>query len=147
MAEKKGHKNFCRALNKIIIGKGLSKTEIKVIDGLFSVCKVTDFGEINPSERFNFISATDEENSLICLTENVPKNYTDRVDGWRAMRIQGVLDFSLIGILSKILGVLAEERIGIAAVSTFNTDYIFVKENQLKRATEALSKAGYKILF
>lgn len=63
------------------------------------------------------------------------------------MKIQGVLDFSLIGILSKILGVLAEERIGIATVSTFNTDYIFVKENQLKRATEALSKAGYKILF
>lgn len=63
------------------------------------------------------------------------------------MRIQGVLDFSLIGILSKILGVLAEEKIGIAAVSTFNTDYIFVKDNQLQRAAEALSKAGYKILF
>lgn len=63
------------------------------------------------------------------------------------MRIQGVLDFSLIGILSKILGVLAEEKIGIAAVSTFNTDYIFVKDDQLQRAAEALSKAGYKILF
>lgn len=90
---------------------------------------------------------TDEENSLICRTENIPSDCTDRVDGWRAMRIQGVLDFSLIGILSKILGILAEAQIGIVAVSTFNTDYIFVKDALLSEATKALSTAGYKILF
>lgn len=126
--------------------KGVVDTEIKVIDGSFSVCKVTDFSEVDPSKKFNFISATDEENSLICLTENVPDNFTERIDGWRALKIQGVLDFSLIGILSKILGLLAEAKIGIAAVSTYNTDYIFVKETDLGKAVETLAEANYKII-
>ncbi len=126
--------------------KGVVYTEIKVIDGSFSVCKVTDFSEVDPSKKFNFISATDEENSLICLTENVPDNFTERIDGWRALKIQGVLDFSLIGILSKILGLLAEAKIGIAAVSTYNTDYIFFKETDLGKAVETLAEANYKII-
>lgn len=126
--------------------KGVVYTEIKVIDGSFSVCKVTDFSEVDPSKKFNFISATDEENSLICLTENVPDNFTERIDGWRALKIQGVLDFSLIGILSKILGLLAEAKIGIAAVSTYNTDYIFVKETDLGKAVETLAEENYKII-
>ena len=126
--------------------KGVVYTEIKVIDGSFSVCKVTDFSEVDPSKKFNFISATDEENSLICLTENVPDNFTERIDGWRALKIRGVLDFSLIGILSKILGLLAEAKIGIAAVSTYNTDYIFVKETDLGKAVETLAEANYIII-
>lgn len=126
--------------------KGVVYTEIKVIDGSFSVCKVTDFSEVDPSKKFNFISATDEENSLICLTENVPDNFTERIDGWRALKIQGVLDFSLIGILSKILGLLAEAKIGIAAVSTYNTDYIFVKETDLDKEVETLAEANYIII-
>ena len=126
--------------------KGVVYTEIKVIDSSFSVCKVTDFSEVDPSKKFNFISATDEENSLICLTENVPDNFTKRIDGWRALKIQGVLDFSLIGILSKILGLLAEAKIGIAAVSTYNTDYIFVKETDLDKAVETLAEANYRII-
>lgn len=126
--------------------KGVVDTEIKVIDGSFSVCKITDFSEVDPSKKFNFISATDEENSLICLAENVPDNFTERIDGWRALKIQGVLDFSLIGILSKNLGLLAEAKIGIAAVSTYNTDYIFVKETDLDKAVETLAEANYKII-
>lgn len=126
--------------------KGVVYTEIKVIDGSFSVCKVTDFSEVDPSKKFNFISATDEENSLICLTENVPDNFTERIDGWRALKIQGVLDFLLIGILSKILDLLAESKIGIAAVSTYNTDYIFVKETDLGKAVETLAEANHKII-
>lgn len=126
--------------------KGVVYTEIKVIDGSFSVCKVTDFSEVDPSKKFNFISATDEENSLICLTENVPDNFTERIDGWRTLKIQGVLDFSLIGILSKILGLLAEAKIGIAAVSTYNKDYIFVKETDLGKAVETLAEANHKII-
>lgn len=119
--------------------------EIKIIDGSFSVCKAVDFSAVDISGKFNFISATDEENSLICLTKNVPNNVTNRIDGWRALRIQGVLDFSLIGILSKILDLLAEAKIGIAAVSTFNTDYIFVKEADLDKAVATLAEADYKI--
>ena len=96
--------------------------EIKRIDYDFSVCKVEDFSMVDPAQPFYFTGRTDEENSLVCMTENVPKNATERDDGWKAFRIQGVLDFSLIGILSKISALMAQHDIGIFAVSTYNTD-------------------------
>ena len=68
-----------------------------------------------------------------------------RDDGWKALRIIGILDFSLIGILARISSVLAENRIGIFAVSTFNTDYIFVKKNDFDKSIKALEDAGFII--
>ena len=75
----------------------------------------------------------------------MPGNVTDRDDGWRAFRIQGVLDFSLIGILSRISAVLADNGIGIFALSTYNTDYILTRKDSWERALEALKKAGYAV--
>ena len=119
--------------------------EIKKIAYDFSVCKVEDYSHINLDAAYSFVGKTDEEKSLVCLTCYVPGNVTDRDDGWKAFRIQGVLNFSLIGILSKISSLLAENEIGIFAISTFNTDYILTKEENFGRAIEALSKAGYQI--
>ena len=87
-----------------------------------------------------------EELSLVCKTEDTPKRTMARDDGWKGFRIQGVLDFSLIGILSKISGILADHKIGIFAVSTYNTDYILVKEENFERALEVLALEGYKIV-
>ena len=70
----------------------------------------------------------------------------ERDDGWRAFRIQGVLDFSLVGILSEITGILAEDKIGIFAISTFNTDYILTKKENYQKALDLLDAEGYKIL-
>ena len=53
-----------------------------------------------------------------------------RDDGWKAFRIQGVLDFSLIGILAKIAAALADNGISIFAVSTYNTDYVLIKSKE-----------------
>ena len=112
----------------------------------FSVCKVEDYSLVNVGSEFCFVGKTDEENSLVCLTEDVPENVTVQDDGWKAFRIKGVLDFSLIGILSKIATILAENQIGIFAVSTFNTDYILVKAENFTRALNALEHAGYQVL-
>lgn len=71
---------------------------------------------------------------------------TDRDDGWKAFRIQGILDFSFIGILSAISDILAENKIGIFAISTFNTDYILTKAENYQKAIELLADAGYIIL-
>ena len=79
------------------------------------------------------------------MTVCVPENVTERDDGWRAFRIQGVLDFSLIGILAGISKVLAERKIGIFVVSTYNTDYVMVKKENYKKALAALADAGYEI--
>ena len=85
----------------------------------FSVCKVVDYSGIDLTQPFCFTGATDEEYSLVCLEGLVPHNTTEREDGWRGFRIVGKLDFSLIGILARISGILAEAGIGIFAVSTF----------------------------
>lgn len=119
--------------------------EIKKIAYDLSVCKVEDYSLVNLDAEYCFVGKTDEEKSLVCLTCDVPGNVTDRDDGWKAFRIQGVLDFSLIGILSKISSVLAENEIGIFAISTFNTDYILTKKENYDKAIAVLSKAGYQI--
>ena len=119
--------------------------ELKKIDHKLSVCKVADILSIDLKADFYFIGKTDEELSLVCKTEDVPLNTTERDDGWRGFRIQGVLDFSMIGILSKLSGILADNRIGIFAVSTYNTDYILVKEADFPRALEALASEGYTV--
>lgn len=120
--------------------------ELLMIDAAFSICKIENIAEVNFSDEYWFLSKTDEEISLVCQTRFVPKNIIAKEDGWKAFRIQGILDFSLIGILSKISTVLAENKIGIFAVSTYNTDYIFVKEIDSKLSQEKLQKAGYTIL-
>ncbi len=119
--------------------------KIKKIDADFSVCKVADYSLTKLDAEYVFLGKTDEELSLVCLTGDVPPNVTDRDDGWRAFRIEGILDFSLIGILSKISGILAENKIGLFAVSTFNTDYILIKRENYDRAIDLLHEAGYEI--
>ena len=120
--------------------------ELKRINYKLTVCKVSEVTSINKDSDFYFIGKTDEELSLVCKTEDTPRNTIERDDGWRSFRIQGVLDFSLIGILSRLSSVLAEHKIGIFAVSTFNTDYILVKEENLEPALEVLESEGYRIV-
>ena len=118
---------------------------LKIIDDIFSICKVNDYGEINMSSPFVFIGSTDEEKSLVCPTRLVPGNTVERDDGWRAFRIEGTLDFSLIGILADISKVLADGKVGIFASSTFNTDYIPTKSECFEHAIELLKSAGYSV--
>ena len=111
----------------------------------FSICKVVDYTQIDLESPFVFTGSTDEEKSLVCPTELVPQNTVERDDGWKALRIIGMLDFSLVGILARISNILAENSIGIFAVSTFNTDYIFVKRFNFDKAIKALEDAGFII--
>lgn len=119
---------------------------LKKIPHRLSVCKVADVSDLDLSADFYFIGKTDEELSLVCRTEAAPDGTTEREDGWRGFYIQGVLDFSLIGILSELSRILAENRIGIFAVSTYNTDYILVKEENYERALDALTAEGYNVI-
>ena len=120
--------------------------ELKKLEYDLTVCKVATITDIDMTADFYFIGKTDEEISLVCKTEDTPKKTTECDDGWKGFRIQGILDFSLIGILSKLSGILAENNIGIFAVSTFNTDYILVKAENFERALNVLSVEGYTIV-
>lgn len=120
--------------------------KLKALPYALTVCRLADVSEIDLKKGFYFLARTDEELSLVCRTEDTPANTAARDDGWRAFRIEGVLDFSLIGILSKISAILAENKIGIFAVSTYNTDYILVKEEHFDRALQVLAENGYTIV-
>ncbi|MEA4915191.1 MAG: ACT domain-containing protein [Christensenella sp.] len=119
---------------------------LKILPQTFTVCQLPDVSGVDFSKEFLFFSKTDEELSLVCETSAVPAIALAREDGWCGFRVGGVLDFSLVGILAEISGVLAAQKISIFAVSTFNTDYIFTKADVFDRAKEALCAKGYAIL-
>ena len=119
--------------------------KLKRIHRDFSVCQVEDYSLVNLESEYCFIGKTDEERSLVCAESEGPSNVIKREDGWKAICICGVLDFSLIGILSEIAAVLADNAISIFAVSTYNTDYILIKSEDYQRGLEALKSAGYEI--
>lgn len=118
---------------------------LKKLPYSLTVCQLKSAADMDFSAGFYFFGKTDGELSLVCRTEDVPAVTAAREDGWRGFRVEGVLDFSLVGILSRLSAVLAENGIGIFAVSTYNTDYILVKEQDFNRALAALAAAGYEI--
>ena len=118
---------------------------LEVLTQKFTVCKVCTLPPELLEAPFCFVGKTDRELSLVCETALTPKDTLAREDGWRAMRVTGTLDFSLVGILSKLSGILAEANVGIFAISTYDTDYILVKELQLQRSAEALSAKGIRV--
>lgn len=111
----------------------------------FCVCRIPGPQDVDLLQPFTFLSVTDREVSLVCTEEHAPKDCTAREDGWRAFHVEGVLDFSLTGILAGIANVLAAQKIPIFALSTYDTDYVLIKEEYLQRALQALKEAGYRI--
>lgn len=137
---------WCKDYDLMYTENGGAPITLHILNEDFTVCKVTDYSKVDFSRPFCFVGKTDEENSLVCETEYVPDNTTEREDGWKAFRIVGTLDFALVGILSKISAILAKKNIGIFAISTYNTDYVLTKEKDYDDALEALSQSGYEIL-
>ena len=118
---------------------------LRKLDENLTVCKVKDVSEINLNDSILFVGKTKDEISVVCETSLVPSNIIEREDGFKGFRIDGQLDFSLIGILAPIAKILADNTIGIFVVSTFDTDYILVKEDKFDRALQLLNAAGYQI--
>lgn len=120
--------------------------EFKKLHQELSVCKVEDYSLVDLGAEYCFIGKTDEEKSLGCITDDVPANVIQREDGWKGLRIQGTFDFSLVGILAKLSAILADNAIPIFAISTYNTDYILIKDEYYQKALDALERSGYRIV-
>ncbi len=119
--------------------------KLKKLPYELTVCKVSNVSDINLDTDICFVGKTDEEISLVCRIKDTPADTAERDGGWRGFRIEGVLDFSLIGILSKLSAILAENKSGIFAVSTFNMDYILVKAKNFDHAMTVLAAEGYEV--
>lgn len=101
--------------------------------------------EIVFKQRFYSITKTSEELSIVVDEDiNIQSDIVEY--NWRAIKIVGTLDFSLIGILSRISTILAQAQISIFAISTYNTDYILLKANKLEKAIEVLKQNNYEIM-
>lgn len=119
--------------------------QLKRLEPRFSVCKLKNGENIPYEEEFVFTGKTDEELSLVCPENKVPDQFLEREDGWRGFRIEGILDFSMIGVIAKISKLLADHEVGIFVISTFHTDYVFVKEENWEKTITLLKTNGYGI--
>lgn len=97
-----------------------------------------------PEATFWAAVATEREWSLV-LPETVRVDAPRREPGWRAFGVEGPLDFGLVGILAGLAGILARENIPLFAISTYDTDYLLVKSEDLGKAVAALRRAGHEV--
>jgi hypothetical protein len=95
--------------------------------------------------RFFSMTRTARELSIVCTDADVPPDVTAN-RGWRCLRVAGTLDFALIGILASAINPLAEAGITVFALSTFDTDYLFIKESGFERAVTALRNAAHRVI-
>ena len=121
--------------------------QLYALDELYAIVRLEPDAAIPPwSTRGHFWSITrsDAELSIVCPQEDVPKDASAE-RGWCALEVAGPLDFSLTGVVSSLVAPLADEEIPIFLISTFETDYLLVREPDLHRSVEALTSAGHSV--
>jgi hypothetical protein len=120
---------------------------LTVLSESYAVCrldpasKVPDWAYTGP---FSSVTRTSDEISVVCLQDSIPAGVTVEKD-WRCMAVSGPLGFNLVGVLSSLLDPLAEAEISIFVISTYDTDYLMVKERNLEQAVHTLSRAGHLV--
>jgi hypothetical protein len=118
-----------------------------LLEGEYAICRL-DADASLPSwvgtGPFISITRTADELSVVCRHEAVPQNIRCE-SHWRCLRVAGALDLSLVGVLASLLEPLAKSRISVFAVSTFDTDYLLVKDPDLKRAVDVFRRMGHVV--
>jgi hypothetical protein len=125
----------------------LPTVNLTTLPETFAVCKLPSTAAIPAwvnAGSFVSITRTADELSVVCPEAHAPTDVTAE-RGWRALRVNGTLDFALIGILAALTVPLAEAGVSVFAVSTFDTDYLLVKADKFEQAITALTSAGHRI--
>ncbi len=123
-----------------------NKPHLKLLDAQFDVHRLLSTMDLEDLQGSWFLSSTDEELSLVCeaINRDLIKDTVQKSElNWRAIKVAGPLDFSLTGIIAGISQVLANAEVPVFVASTFDTDYVLVKERNLAEALVALKKASY----
>lgn len=97
------------------------------------------------SPAFSAVTRTGDELSILCPAAQVPAEVKHE-RGWALFKFQGPFAFTQTGVLASVLAPLATAQIGILAVSTFDTDYLLVKQEHVAAAIAALASAGHRVL-
>ncbi len=124
------------------------KLNLRLLKDTYGVCRLNKDDSI-PSWVFNgeffSITKTDDELSIVCQENNIPSGIKYE-KCWKVLKIEGPLDFSLVGILSKISSLMAVNNISIFAISTYDTDYILIKKEKIDSAINILEKDLYNVI-
>ena len=121
--------------------------QLYALDELYAIVRLEPDAEVPVWARtghFWSITRSDSELSIVCPQDDVPTDASAE-RGWCALEVAGPLDFSLTGVVSSLVAPLADEEIPIFLISTFETDYLLVREPDLHRAVEALTSAGHSV--
>ncbi|MHB8095058.1 MAG: ACT domain-containing protein [Candidatus Aminicenantales bacterium] len=122
--------------------------DLVLLPGLYAVCRLNPAADIPAwaaGGGFVSLTKTPQETSIVCPEGRVPTDVRSE-RGFRVLAVRGPLDFSLTGVLASMVGPLAQEGIGVFAVSTFDTDYLLIREDALARAVEILVRRGHKVI-
>ncbi len=119
---------------------------LTVWDERYAICRLAPALAIPPWAQGNFVSITytKHELSIVCLEQHVPKDIHHE-GSWRILEVEGPMDLSIVGVLASLTQSLAQAGINLFALSTFDTDYLLVKEDKLEAAKQALTQAGHTI--
>ncbi|WP_461206322.1 ACT domain-containing protein [Clostridium sp. DL1XJH146] len=121
---------------------------MKLLEAKYGVARL-DKSELIPEwakdSEFYSITKTADELSVVCTENSIPSDVKCEKN-WRVLKIEGPLDFSLIGILSSISTILAQKGISIFAIFTYDTDYILVKDEEIDNTIGALSDERYEVI-
>jgi hypothetical protein len=120
--------------------------DLQIIDKKLSVCKIKSWEDVKHQDEFVFLAKTDHELSLVCDTEDVPKDCIIVEHGWRCFRIAENAAFEKYGMIAGIANIVANEKTGIFVVATYDTDYILIKENKFTDVINVLKKEGYQFI-
>jgi hypothetical protein len=122
--------------------------ELELLENTYSVYKLSPKDPIDGAVfdgDFASVTKTKEEISVVAPAGSVARCEAAE-DGWRILKIRGTLDFGLIGIISKISAILADANISVFVLSTYNTDYIMIKEKNAENAIRVLRENGYIVM-
>lgn len=123
------------------------KLSIQFLAGRYAICRLSSNDSI-PNwidlQHFYSITKTDDELSIVCSEYGIPDSVIAEKD-WKILKIIGPLDFSLVGILSKISTLLADSKISIFSISTYDTDYILIKTTDVDNTINILNNANYTV--
>jgi hypothetical protein len=121
--------------------------KLHTLDELYAIVRLEPDAELPDWVRGgHFWSATRSESelSIVCCEEDVPTDASAE-RGWCALELAGPLHFSLTGVVAALVTPLAEAEVPIFVISTFETDYLFVRERDLERSVDALAEAGHSV--
>lgn len=114
---------------------------------LFAICRLPPDARVPAwawGSDFTAVVRTPDELSIACLERDVPPEIRCE-RGWRCLKVAGPLDLSLTGVLASLVGPLAGAGISVFAISTYDTDYLLVRQRDLKRAVQVLARAGHQV--